>query len=177
MNTSNTNANKRLSFFRGCLALTLASPNMVFIPSLVFIFGIMRTLIPINFVRHGLNWFIQNILAVTWMRINTFIIWLCAHPQWDIQGTGTLRKKGKYFLICNHQSWIDILVLHRFFGGRIPTPVFFLKKQLLWSIPIVGWACWAIGYPFMKRHSKSYIKAHPERRGEDLAIAERFCKC
>jgi 1-acyl-sn-glycerol-3-phosphate acyltransferase len=176
MNKSNTNAKPALSFLKGCLALTLAAPNIIFIPSLVFIFGIMRTLIPINIVRQGLNWVIQNILAVTWIRINSFIIWLCARPTWNIKGTGTLRKTGKYFLICNHQSWIDILVLHRFFGGRILTPVFFLKKQLLWLTPIVGWACWAIGYPFMKRHSKSYLKKHPAKRNEDSAITERFCE-
>jgi 1-acyl-sn-glycerol-3-phosphate acyltransferase len=125
MKKSNTSINRISCFLRGCLALILAVLNIVFIPSLVFIFGILRTLIPIDFVRQGLNWFIQNVLAVSWMRINSFIIWLCAHPEWDIKGIGTLRKKGKYFLICNHQSWIDVLILHKIFGGRIPTPVFF----------------------------------------------------
>ncbi|MCK4609201.1 MAG: 1-acyl-sn-glycerol-3-phosphate acyltransferase, partial [Gammaproteobacteria bacterium] len=82
----------------------------------------------------------------------------------------------KYFLICNHQSWIDILVLHKVFGERVSMLVFFLKKILFWAIPMAGWACWALGYPFMQRPTKSYLKKYPEKKNSDLEAIHHFCK-
>ena len=32
---------------------------------------------------------------------------------------------------------------------------FFMKKELLWALPIAGWACYFLGYPFMTRELKT----------------------
>jgi 1-acyl-sn-glycerol-3-phosphate acyltransferase len=52
---------------------------------------------------------------------------------------------------------------------------FFLKQRLIW-FPIVGQACWALEFPFMRRYSADYVQRHPEKRGRDLASTRRACQ-
>jgi 1-acyl-sn-glycerol-3-phosphate acyltransferase len=58
---------------------------------------------------------------------------------------------------------------------RIPMLKFFLKQQLIW-VPVMGLAWWALDFPFMRRHSQTYLKAHPEKRLEDLETTRRACE-
>jgi 1-acyl-sn-glycerol-3-phosphate acyltransferase len=60
------------------------------------------------------------------------------------------------------------------FGRHIPFLRFFLKKELIY-VPVIGFACWALDMPFMKRHSKEAIAAHPELRRQDLEATRRAC--
>jgi 1-acyl-sn-glycerol-3-phosphate acyltransferase len=76
---------------------------------------------------------------------------------------------------CNHQSWVDILVLQRLLNRRIPMLKFFLKQQLIW-VPVIGLAWWALDFPFMRRHSHAYLKRHPEKRFEDIETTRRACE-
>jgi len=154
------------SFVVGSIAVILFLLNALFFPSLICITGLIHYLLPFAVWRHATTWTIQK-WTTGWVKINNFIIRLCTKTKFEVIGTGKLRRKGKYFLICNHQSWIDILTIYKIFGDRIPFLVFFVKKQLLWSLPIIGWACWAIGFPCMHRYSKSYLKKHPEKKGQD----------
>jgi 1-acyl-sn-glycerol-3-phosphate acyltransferase len=52
---------------------------------------------------------------------------------------------------------------------------FFLKQQLIY-VPVIGLAWWALDFPFMRRHSETYLKAHPEKRYEDLEETRRACE-
>jgi len=52
---------------------------------------------------------------------------------------------------------------------------FFLKQQLLY-VPGIGLALWARDFPFMRRHSNAYLRAHPEKRHEDLQAARTACR-
>ncbi len=80
-----------------------------------------------------------------------------------------------YLVVCNHQSWVDILVLQHVLNRRIPLLKFFLKKQLIW-VPIMGLAWWALEFPFMRRHSEAYLQHHPEERGKDAATTRAACE-
>jgi 1-acyl-sn-glycerol-3-phosphate acyltransferase len=51
-----------------------------------------------------------------------------------------------------------------------------MKKELLWTLPVAGLACWILGFPFMKRYSKNYLKKHPEKAGKDLEITKKACE-
>lgn len=93
----------------------------------------------------------------------------------DIEGTDSLKPQEWYLVVSNHQSWADILVLQKIFHRRIPLLKFFLKKELIW-MPFLGFAWWALDFPFMKRYSKSYLKKHPERAGMDLEITRKACE-
>ncbi len=78
-------------------------------------------------------------------------------------------------MLCNHQSWTDILVLQRCFNRRLPLLRFFLKRQLFW-VPVLGLCWWALDFPFMRRASREEIARRPELRGRDLESARRACE-
>lgn len=115
-------------------------------------------------------------LAERWVRGNDRIFDRLLPTRWDIAGIGDdVRPDGHYLIISNHVSWVDVFVLFRAFHGRAPFIRFFLKQQLIWA-PIVGQACWALEFPFMRRYSPEYLKAHPEKRGKDLETTRRACQ-
>jgi 1-acyl-sn-glycerol-3-phosphate acyltransferase len=80
-----------------------------------------------------------------------------------------------YLILSNHQSWVDIFVLFHIFRGKIPFLKFFLKSKLKW-IPIVGWAWWALDYPFMKRYQPHQIAKNPKLKEKDHQTALAACR-
>jgi len=95
--------------------------------------------------------------------------------DWDISGIEGLNPRQWYLVVCNHQSWVDILVLQHVLNRRIPLLKFFLKKELIW-VPIMGLAWWALEFPFMRRRSEAYLQRHPEERGKDAATTRAACE-
>jgi 1-acyl-sn-glycerol-3-phosphate acyltransferase len=114
-------------------------------------------------------------IAEGWISGNQWIFRLTQDTRWDVEGVQALPAQDWYLVICNHQSWVDILILQGVFNRRIPLLKFFLKKQLIW-VPVLGFAWWALDFPFMQRHSRAYLERHPEARGEDLAVTRRACE-
>ena len=114
-------------------------------------------------------------LGEGWVRGNDRIFDAMLPTRWDIEGIGDdIRLDGHYLMISNHGSWLDILTLQRAFRGRAPFLRFFTKEKLIF-FPIVGQACWALEFPFMKRHSREYLQKHPEKRGTDLQTTRTAC--
>ena len=106
----------------------------------------------------------------------TQMIYRLLHPtQWQLDIRAQLDPKKNYLLVCNHQSWTDILILFDVLHRRVPLPRFFLKQQLMY-VPIIGIGCWAMDFPFMKRHSREAIAANPALRNEDLEATRRACE-
>jgi 1-acyl-sn-glycerol-3-phosphate acyltransferase len=92
-----------------------------------------------------------------------------------VTGVDNLSKKNTYLLISNHQGFLDILVLQIVLDRYIPQLRYFMKQGLFW-IPIIGQACYVLGYPFMKRYSKKQIAKHPEYKGRDLETTQKACQ-
>jgi 1-acyl-sn-glycerol-3-phosphate acyltransferase len=86
-----------------------------------------------------------------------------------------MRADGHYLIISNHVSWSDIVALLRAFHGRTALIRFFLKRQLFWA-PIIGQACWALEFPFMRRYTPEYLAKNPEKRGADLDTTRKACQ-
>lgn len=95
--------------------------------------------------------------------------------EWRIEGFDGLRRDAHYLVISNHVSWVDIFAMFRALYGRAPFLRFFLKHTLKW-FPIVGQACWALEFPFMRRYSPEYLAHHPEKRGRDLETTRKACR-
>ena len=95
--------------------------------------------------------------------------------HWDVDGFDGLAYRGWYLVNCNHQSWVDILVLQHLLNRRIPMLKFFLKQQLIY-VPVIGLAWWALDFPFMRRHSDAYLRSHPEKRFDDIETTRRACE-
>jgi 1-acyl-sn-glycerol-3-phosphate acyltransferase len=119
----------------------------------------------------GLSW-----MAERWVQGNDEIFdWLLS-TEWRIEGFDGLRPDGRYLFICNHISWLDIFaVLRAIRSGHAPFIRFFLKHRLFW-FPIVGQACAALEFPFMRRYTPEYLKQHPEKRGRDLETTRKACE-
>ena len=159
----------------GVLTLSLFTLNLIFIPSAVIIVGFAAYLLPFRWWRHSFDVSAQR-LSVYWTAINNLIMKIAATKKWDIQGQGDLNPQHSYALICNHQSWVDILVLGYVFNFKTPFQKYFLKKELLWALPFAGLACKAVGYAFMERHTPQQIRKNPHLKDKDIQSAKKACQ-
>jgi len=134
---------------RGSLTGLILGLNTVLVFSAMIPPALLKLALPTEGVRRGCDRLLAA-LASRWVAVNNAWIGAVAPIRWDVQGVDQLDPRGWYLVSCNHQSWVDILVLQRVFHGRIPFLKFFLKQELIW-VPVIGLAWWALDFPFMKR--------------------------
>lgn len=158
----------------GICAILLYTLNILFWPFIIFGVAALR-IIPNTAWQRVCNKFLHKI-PVYWSDINSWILKTTTDIKWDVRGLDQLQKDDWYLLICNHQTWADILVLEYVFNRKIPTLKFFMKKELLWSLPFAGWAAKLIGFPIMYRHQKGYLAKHPDQKGKDIETTRKACE-
>ena len=140
----------------------------------IFLLGVVKLLLPISPITLLMN-FLINALWRGWALCNLIAINLTNPVDWQIEKPSGLKKKSWYLLICNHISWVDIMVLTQVALNTLPSPKFFLKDELK-KAPFVGMAAWAMDMPFMKRYSRSYLEKYPEKKGQDIESTRRSCE-
>jgi 1-acyl-sn-glycerol-3-phosphate acyltransferase len=167
-----------LSFLPSWLIVFITVPLFFAITSIIatsiFLLGVLKFLLPIAPMSAILNFFI-NALWRAWALFNLIAINLTNPVEWQIDAPDKFDKKGWYLLICNHISWVDIMVLTQVALNTLPSPKFFLKNELK-RAPFVGMAAWAMDMPFMKRYSRSYLEKYPEKKGQDIESTRRSCE-
>ncbi|WP_043769702.1 acyltransferase [Algiphilus aromaticivorans] len=151
------------------LSLSLLLHFLVFLP-----FSLLKLLTP---WQTGRDFWTRLMVTIAWqfIRSNALLLRLLTPVRWDIRIEGALDPQKHYLLISNHQSWADIVVLFEALRGQVPWLRFFLKKQLIY-VPVIGFVCWALDYPFMARHSRDAIAKNPELAKEDLETTRRACE-
>jgi len=158
----------------GTIAGFLLFVNVVFWVSILFVFSIPKILFPwpplLRAVNKVLHWIGEN-----WLSGNSGWMRLTQKTQWDVQGLEGLNYNGWYLVVSNHQSWVDILVMQRLLNRRIPLMKFFIKRELI-RVPLMGFAWWALDYPFLYRHSAEYLKEHPEQKSKDYEATRKACE-
>ena len=158
----------------GVIAGFLLFVNVVFWVSILFVCSIPKILLPwpplLKVINRILHWISEN-----WIACNSGWMLLTQKTQWDVQGLEGLNYNGWYLVVSNHQSWVDILVMQRLLNRRIPLLKFFIKRELI-KVPFMGFAWWALDYPFLYRHSSEYLKQHPEQKGEDFEATRKACE-
>lgn len=112
--------------------------------------------------------------ANLWIQTNNLMMSLSQDIEWDLPDFSHLTVNDWYFIICNHQSWTDILILHKIFLNKTPFIRFFIKKELRW-LPVLNLAWWAYDFPIMHRHSKEAIDKNPALREKDLLATQKAC--
>jgi len=154
----------------GLLGFILVCLNLAFWGT-VFFFVALPKLLPAGSVRRRTT---RRLLRVKdlWSMGNNAIFDLLLDVRWEIEDLEGLEPDGRYVIIANHQSWLDIPVIQRGLAARISPFKFFIKRQLMWA-PIVGQAAWALDFPFMKRHSREALAKRPELRVEDLETTRK----
>jgi len=164
-----------LNPLRGLINLTLLISFALLTALTVFVTAPPLLLIPIKSWRHKATHAVQRI-TVYWIDATSLLFKVMLPGKFHIQGTGTLHVNKPYLLICNHRSWIDILVLSYAFHRKAPSIRFFMKKELLWSLPVAGVAAWLLGYPFMGRHTAAQIRKNPALKNKDIETTRKACR-
>ena len=116
---------------KAAIAFFIMVVNTVVMCTPLFIITIFKVLIPLK-AWHTFTGQILLIIARSWVSVNNFALALTQKIEWDVQGLEGLEHDGWYMVSCNHQSWVDILILQKFFTYRIPFLKFFLKQELIW---------------------------------------------
>ncbi|MCG8519322.1 MAG: acyltransferase [Pseudomonadales bacterium] len=158
----------------GVINALLLGLNTLFWCLLLYIPAVLKLIVPI----HGFRVLCTRLIiwiSESWVACNTGWMKLTHATDWRISGADQLQREGWYLVLCNHQSWVDILAMQRVFNRQAPFLKFFLKKELIW-VPVIGLAWWGLDFPFMKRYSREYLIKHPEKRGEDLRATRAACE-
>jgi 1-acyl-sn-glycerol-3-phosphate acyltransferase len=165
---------QRGSTLRGIVTLSLMVANVLFWVPILLVVALARLLVPLrgwrDRVSRAMTW-----LAEAWITCNGAIFRLMGVLRITAEGLAGLDPSEWYLVVSNHRSWVDILVLQEVFNRRIPFLKFFLKQQLIY-VPLLGFAWWALDFPFMKRHTRAYLAQHPEARGQDLDATRKACE-
>ncbi len=110
-----------------------------------------------------------------WCAVNEWLIRKLLPPiEWEMD-LPPLDPSRNYFMVCNHQSWVDIVLLFTIFNRKMPLIRFFTKREIAW-IPFVGFALVALDFPLMQRYSKEKLAKHPHLRGKDVETTRRSCR-
>jgi 1-acyl-sn-glycerol-3-phosphate acyltransferase len=165
---------QRGSTLRGIVTLSLMVANVCFWVPILFVVAVAKLLVPLRGWRTRASRVMIRV-AEAWISCNGAIFRLMKVLQVRAEGLAGLDPREWYLVVSNHRSWVDILVLQEVFNRRIPFLKFFLKQQLIY-VPLLGFAWWALDFPFMKRHSRAYLARHPEARGQDLAATRLACE-
>ncbi|MFO7886305.1 MAG: acyltransferase [Desulfobacteraceae bacterium] len=159
---------------KGTLSLLLYVLNTIVLCSCLFVVALVKLIVPVKGVTRFCNR-VLIFISTLWISVNSFNSDLFNRIDWKVSGVENLDMNHWYLVVCNHQSWVDILVLQKVFNRKIPMLKFFLKKELIW-VPVLGLAWWALDFPFMKRYSKKYIEKHPHLKGSDLKTTRKACE-
>src|SRR6266542_1752244 len=146
---------------RGIVTIILLLLNLLLWGTLVVLLGLVKFAVHMTAPRSRLR--TRVILALIslaerWVGGNDRILDLMLPTQWDVEGPfDAIRIDGRYLIVSNHISWVDIIVIFRVFHERTAIIRYFLQQRLIW-FPIVGQACWALEFPFMRRYSAEYLQ-------------------
>ena len=165
---------KTIRNLKGLLTFSACTISTVICVVPVILLAVVKLAVPIRTVRNIITRWLMAI-GELWVGLNSIFFATVNSTQWDVRGIEGLRRDQWYLVIANHQTWVDIVAMQTVFNRRIPFLKFFIKQELVW-FPFLGLAWWAMDMPFMKRYSKSYLAAHPEKKGEDLEATRRACE-
>jgi len=129
--------------------------------------ALVKLVLPFRLVRRVID-AVLSAIAESWIGVNKFWMNAVGRTRWQVRGLDGLRYRGWYLVSCNHQSWVDILVLQWVFNRKIPLLKFFIKHELIY-VPVMGLAWWALDFPFMKRRGGASAQ-------KDLETARKACE-
>lgn len=159
---------------QGSVVLLVISTSTIVFTMVLFFLSPIKFLAPGGKPRNFMNRLFAG-LAGLWISINQCVTRLYRHMEWDVRLPAGLDRNGRYLVFCNHQSWVDIIVLQHCLNGRAPFMRFLLKQQLIW-VPFLGFAWWALDMAFLKRYSREELLRNPSLAGKDLENAARACE-
>lgn len=161
-------------FLRSLLATILIGVSTAFHVTPLLVVALLKAVVRVGPVRRWCDRQLMR-LAESWIGLNSWMIDHLTDTRIVVEGMPETGMTGKYLVISNHQSWVDIPVLQKLFNRKLPLLRFFLKSQLIW-VPFLGLAWWALDFPFMKRYSRATLAKRPELAGRDIEATRRACR-
>ncbi len=159
---------------RAMLASLFIALNVAVHVTPLLLLAVFKLFVPVAGFRSAASrWLVA--IAESWIAVNSVLVRHLGGTSIHVDELPGLRHDGKYLVLANHQSWVDIPVLQSVFNRRIPFLRFFLKQELIW-VPVMGLAWWALDFPFMKRYSKEQLARRPDLRGKDVEATRRACE-
>ncbi len=165
---------KAVKTLKGTIASLALTLNTLFWCVPVYSFYFLKILVPYGPWKN-LCTRIITFCAEQFCRFNGWYISTLYSVHWDFHIPENLSKEKTYIVNCNHQSWVDIVVLQKAFTGKIPLLKFFIKRELRF-VPLLGVAWMALDFPMMRRYSKEYLAKHPEKQGLDFLETVKACE-
>lgn len=117
----------------------------------------------------------NNGIYISWTSANKAIFSLTNRTNYRIEGLEKLSVHNSCFIISNHISWTDIIMIGSIFGAKIPITKFFLKHSLIY-IPLLGLACWGLGMPFLRRYTRKQLLQNPALKTRDIETTKKACR-
>ncbi|MEQ1528680.1 MAG: lysophospholipid acyltransferase family protein [Methylococcales bacterium] len=105
----------------------------------------MLQIMPVQHAKHY-----KDAIKMHWLR------WFAAILHCRISLTGALPAPGA-MVVCNHISWLDIIVLGRYLPG------YFVAKSDILSWPVIGFLARQAGTIFIRRGDKKHIHTTTEQ--------------
>ncbi|MDG2060559.1 MAG: acetyltransferase [SAR86 cluster bacterium] len=156
-----------MSFIIGVSSFLLIVLNTLFWCFFLLSFAILKIFFPIEAWKVLCTKYII-LIGECWIACNGIWIRYLHNPKWIVSGFESLNRDNWYLATANHQSWADIFILQGITNKKIPMLKFFMKDILFW-VPVIGLAWWALDMPFLKRYSEEQLKKNPELRGKDIS--------
>ena len=121
-------------------------------------------------LRRWCEWFPN-----AWITAHLYLAqyWLGVH--WNIQLPPHLSTEEWVIVVSNHQSWTDPFAVHAALHKKAPFLKFFCKQDIMF-IPFINFACYALGFPMLKRYSKEKLEKNPSLRKRDVAETLKSCE-
>jgi 1-acyl-sn-glycerol-3-phosphate acyltransferase len=159
---------------QGAAALLVVTCNTIVLTMAILVLALFKRIAPKGAIRNTITHWLSS-LGELWISVNKLVLWFYRGMKWDIHLPESLNRQGRYLIFCNHQSWVDILVLQYCLNRHVPFMRFMLKQQLIW-VPFLGLAWWALDMPFLRRYSHRELLRNPALRGKDLENAAQACE-
>lgn len=148
----------------------------VSISILIMVCYLLQWLIPFKKIRHFYRYYFVYQLINIWINLVGFSTQLGMFGRWHLPKRDTLNFNQHYLVISNHRSWFDIIAVAFALRNRTPPFRFFMKRELLWQLPVAGIMCWMVGFPFMRRHTRAQIRKKPQLRNADVNTTKAACQ-
>ncbi len=164
-----------MGLLKGILAAVFIGAITIGVCMPLYVAAVVRLALPKSLrstLSRRMDWIID-----IWVGSNRWLIQALSLTKVNItwENAQSLSLDHWYVVVSNHQSWSDILLLQTNLYGRIPPLKFFTKQQLLW-LPFLGQALWVLGFPYVKRASKSQISKNPNLKGGDKRSTLKACE-
>ncbi len=160
-----------MAWLKGSLSVCFLLANTVVVCTPLFLMALVR--LPLSGApRRALTRYMD--LAIDgWVSGNRLLMRLLGLVDLRIDWpTETLSRDKWYAVVCNHQSWVDILLLQDCFRSATPPLKFFTKRELIW-LPLVGLGMHVLGFPYVRRADNAQLAANPalKKANRDSTLA------